>query len=248
MAGFRFAGPPPDAARGVAGGVAFSPSAAPPPTTALPPPPARPPASSAELPAGAPVPAKGTGNWRVVPGGSAQVGKGWVRTYTVEVENGIAAPADFADSVVATLADPRSWIGRGDIALRRVDHGQPDLRIRLASQNTARTVCGYELPVDVSCRDGGAVYLSAARWVRGAVAFGDDLTAYRQYMVNHEVGHFFRYGHRPCGIDGAPAPVMMQQTFSTSNDEILKITAASPQGVKVPRDGKTCQPNPWPFP
>jgi hypothetical protein len=84
--------------------------------------------------------------------------------------------------------------------------------------------------------------------VRGALAFGDDLTGYRRYMVNHEVGHFFGYGHRPCATSGGPAPVMMQQTFSTSNNEIAAITASSPQGVTIPRDGKVCQPNPWPFP
>jgi hypothetical protein len=41
---------------------------------------------------------------------------------------------------------------------------------------------------------------------------------------------------------------MMQQTFSTSNNEILKITAGYPQGVQIPKDGKVCAANPWPFP
>jgi hypothetical protein len=186
-----------------------------------------------------------------VPGSSGVVGQGTVRTYTVEVEDGVELPegeAAFAQAVQATLSDSRSWVASGTIAVRRIDAGQPDVRIRMSSQQTARAKCGFEIPVDVSCRSGNKVYLSAARWIRGAVAFSDDLVSYRQYMVNHEVGHFFGKKHRPCTAHGGPAPVMMQQTFSTSNDEILKITASSPQGVNIPRDGKTCTPNPWPYP
>lgn len=223
-----------------------------PPSPSIPPsPPARKPASSAEVPDGEPVPVRGAGSWHVVPGTSAVSGQGQVRTYTVEVEDGVALPTGdtvFALTVQATLADPRSWVGGGTIAVRRIDAGQPDVRIRLASQQTARLKCGYEIPIDVSCRSGNKVYLSAVRWTRGAVAFGADLTGYRQYMVNHEVGHFFGRGHRPCTAHGGPAPVMMQQTFSTSNNEILAITAGHPQGVTIPQDGKVCSANPWPNP
>jgi hypothetical protein len=122
------------------------------------------------------------------------------------------------------------------------------VHVRLVAQQTARARCGYEIPVDTSCRVGSAVYLNSARWIRGAVAFHGDLANYRRYMVNHEVGHAFGHRHQPCGVDGGPAPVMMQQTLSTSNDEIATITAAVPQGTPIPRDGKTCTPNAWPFP
>ncbi|HEU4423153.1 MAG TPA: DUF3152 domain-containing protein [Pilimelia sp.] len=211
----------------------------------------RTPTSSAELPPGGPVPAIGAGTWRVIPGASGVTGAGTVHTYAVEVENGVVPPggdAAFAAAVQATLADPRSWIGGGDVAVRRIDSGKPDLHIRMASQKTARARCGFEIPVDVSCRDGGNVYLNAARWIRGAVAFGGDLAGYRRYMINHEVGHFFGQRHKPCKVHGGPAPVMMQQTFSTSNNEIAAITAGVPQGVTIPRNGKVCAPNPWPFP
>jgi hypothetical protein len=80
------------------------------------------------------------------------------------------------------------------------------------------------------------------------VAFNGDLTNYRRYMINHEVGHFFGRKHKPCKVHGGSAPVMMQQTFSTSNNEIADITARVPQGTTIPRDGKVCAPNPWPFP
>jgi hypothetical protein len=209
------------------------------------------PKSSAEVPPGPAVPVKGSGEWRVVPGTSAKVGTGPLRTYTVEIEKGVTlAEGDsaFAQAAQATLSDGRSWIGGGDVAWRRIDSGTPRLRIRLASQETARAQCGYEIPIDVSCHSGGVVYLSAVRWIRGAVAFKGDLASYRRYMVNHEVGHSIGRKHRPCTSNGGPAPVMMQQTFSTSNDEINDIIEGHPQGVDIPRDGKVCTANPWPFP
>jgi hypothetical protein len=67
-------------------------------------------------------------------------------------------------------------------------------------------------------------------------------------VVNHEVGHAFGQGHRPCEAAGGPAPVMMQQTFGVANDEIVRITGGVPQGAVIPRDGKVCTPNGWPYP
>lgn len=192
---------------------------------------------------------QGEGWWRTVPGTTAQVGTGRVRTYSVEVEQGVAPPSaqqSFAAAVDATLADPRGWTASGDVAFRRVDVAQPDVRIRLTAMETARATCGFALPYDTSCYVNGVVYVSAARWFRGAQSFAGDLEGYRKYLINHEIGHFLGHGHEPCPADGAPAPVMMQQTFSVSNDALAEITARAPQGLNVPRDGKTCVPNPWP--
>ncbi|MET1076005.1 MAG: DUF3152 domain-containing protein [Umezawaea sp.] len=207
--------------------------------------------SSADLPDGAPVPATGSGTWRVVPGAVRRADVGEPYTYTVEIEDGVRlidGDDEFGRFVDEVLHDPRSWTGDGTIALQRAEHGEPDLRIKLTSQATTRALCGYELPFDTSCRIDDAVYLSAARWVRGAKSFNGRMDEYRQYMVNHEVGHFLGYEHELCGTSGSLAPVMMQQTFSTHNDELADITATSPQQVSVPRDGKVCTPNPWPHP
>lgn len=213
-----------------------------------PPPPPRVYASSSDLPDGPDFPATGAATFHVVPGSGPAVGTGPLRTYAVEVEDGITVDEQaFASFVDATLADPRGWTAKGERSVQRVS-GPASVRIRLTSQQTARAVCGYEIPVDVSCRNGNLVFLSAARWFRGAVAFLPDLTSYRRYMVNHEVGHAFGQGHRPCEAAGGPAPVMMQQTFSVANDEIVRITQGVPQGTVIPQDGKVCTPNGWPYP
>ncbi|HEX7309036.1 DUF3152 domain-containing protein [Lentzea sp.] len=204
-----------------------------------------------ELPPGVPVRAQGEGWWRTIAGTTAQFGTGRVHTYSVEVEQGAVLPnahQSFAATVDAALADRRGWTAGGGIAFRRVDVEEPDVRIRLTATETARSICGYELPYDTSCYAGGVVYVSAPRWFRGAESFGGDLEGYRRYVVNHEIGHFLGHGHEFCPADGAPAPVMMQQTFSVSNDELARITAATPQGPAVPRDGRTCTANPWPHP
>ncbi|MFD1148309.1 DUF3152 domain-containing protein [Saccharothrix hoggarensis] len=202
--------------------------------------------SAADLPPGRPFPQHGTGTWRVVPPPSAAGGTGFA--YTVEVEDGVALPNGddaFAAVVDHALRHPRGWSVR--YAFRRVGGDvEPDLRIRLTSQQTARALCGFEMPFDTSCRVGSTVHLNTARWFRGAHTYDGDLRDYQVYAVNHEVGHFLGFGHEVCPVDGGPAPLMMQQTLSTDNDELAAITAGSDQGVVVVPDGKACEPNPWP--
>jgi len=208
---------------------------------------------TAELPAGGAFPATGAGTWHVVPGTTAQVGTGRVWTYMVEVEDGITIAEGeqaFATAVDATLTDPRSWVGSGQLAVRRIDTGVPDFRVSLTAQTTARGQCGYAIRYDASCwkSDIGRVLINGARWVRGAGAFDGQLGLYRQYAINHEVGHVFNNPHVPCPVNGGLAPVMMQQSFGTANDYLAQLTEENPQGTQIPRDGKTCAPNAWPYP
>jgi hypothetical protein len=211
---------------------------------------------SADLPPGPPFPVAGAGTYNVVPGWSPRIGSGELYRYTVEIETGVQLAEGndtFARLVHETLSDPRSWTNPsgGGLALQRIDTGTPDFRVTLVSQNTARQVCGYSqgLPYDTSCRVGQRVYINAARWVRGAVAFGADIGTYRRYSINHEVGHVFGDLHVGCPRTGALAPVMMQQTLSLSDNELHELNNAAQQGgTPIPADGAVCRPNAWPFP
>ncbi|MET0965377.1 MAG: DUF3152 domain-containing protein [Nakamurella sp.] len=207
--------------------------------------------TSGWLPAGAPFVSAGPGSWHVVPGSTPTVGTGPAHsTYTVEVEDGIQTPeqdAAFAAEVDATLADPRSWIGGGQVSLSRIDSGDPDFRISLTSQLTIRSGdhCGFDVPLEASCFNGWAdrVMINDARWVRGALSYGTDIASYRAYAINHEVGHALGNGHQPCTGSGQPAPVMMQQSWSVSNNDL---SVLNPQ--LIPNDGAVCTANPYPFP
>ena len=173
------------------------------------------------------IPAEGTGSFSVAAGEGARLGSGRLIRYTVEVEGGLPYGATgIARAVDTTLADPHSWIGGGEYAFQRTD-GDGDVRVLLASPATTDQLCApLRTRGEVSCRNGDLVVINARRWADGIQAYGDDLAAYRQYIVNHEMGHAIGLGHVGCPGAGRMAPVMLQQTYGL--------------------DG--CTPNPWPYP
>lgn len=213
---------------------------------------------TAKLPDGSTFTRSGKGTWHVVPGDSEPAGSGGrLLRYTIEVEDGIdpaaiAGEDSYAATVEGTLADgERGWVSSGDVRLQRVDDSgaEADFHVRLTTPETAKDVCGDAIPYPASCHVDGEVVINLARWVRGAKAFSSDLTAYRQYAINHEVGHALGNGHVGCGKKGSLAPVMMQQTFGVANDYVAKLndTQGGDAG-SVPANGKTCRPNAFPNP
>ncbi len=180
---------------------------------------------------------KGPGKFDAVPGIDKAPGKGQKYTYRVDVEQGLGLDAElFAQAVQKTLNDKRSWAHGGARTFERIYSGKPDFVITLASPGTTADWCaksGLDTTVDnVSCNSAATerVMINAYRWAQGSKTYGDKMYAYRQMLINHEVGHRLRYDHVTCDKNGELAPVMQQQTKFLEHN------------------GIRCLPNPWPYP
>ncbi|MEU0084044.1 DUF3152 domain-containing protein [Streptomyces sp. NPDC006274] len=179
-----------------------------------------------------------SGDFAAVPGFDEAPGKGRKIRYRVDVEKGLDMDAGlFARAVQETLNDDRSWAHGGEMTFERISSGEPEFVITLASPGTTAVWCaksGLDTTVDnVSCDSASTerVMINAFRWAQGAETYGDDaMPAYRQMLINHEIGHRLGYNHVNCGTPGALAPVMQQQT------KTLEIG-----GIK-------CRANPWAYP
>ncbi|MFD4276575.1 DUF3152 domain-containing protein, partial [Streptomyces cyaneofuscatus] len=181
---------------------------------------------------------KAAGTFEAVPGLAKAPGKGQKYRYRIDVEKGLSLDAGlFAEAVQKTLNDDRSWAHNGAMTFERISSGSPDFVITLASPGTTGEWCaksGLDTTIDnVSCDSASTdrVMINAYRWAQGSATFGPKkLLAYRQMLINHEVGHRLGYNHVSCRTPGALAPVMQQQTKSLDID-----------GIK-------CKPNPWVHP
>ncbi|GAA2591692.1 MULTISPECIES: DUF3152 domain-containing protein [Streptomyces] len=180
---------------------------------------------------------KGSGKFDAIPGIAKGTGKGQRYTYRIDVEQGLGLDGElFADAVQKTLNDDRSWSHNGARTFERIESGQPNFVITLASPGTTAEWCaksGLDTTEDnVSCDSAATarVMINAYRWAQGAAPYGDAIYAYRQMLINHEVGHRIGYNHVTCDKDGELAPVMQQQTKF------------------VDHDGIDCRPNAWAYP
>ena len=180
---------------------------------------------------------KGSGEFDAIPGFDKAPGAGRKYTYRVDVEKDLGLDGElFAQAVQKTLNDDRSWAHDGGRTFERISSGKPDFVITLASPGTTAFWCaksGLDTTEDnVSCDSAATdrVMINAYRWAQGAETYGDKMYAYRQMLINHEIGHRLGFGHVTCSVDGALAPVMQQQTKFLDHD------------------GISCRPNPWAFP
>ncbi|MEU1314028.1 DUF3152 domain-containing protein [Streptomyces tibetensis] len=181
---------------------------------------------------------KGSGRFDAVPGIAKAPGAGQKFTYRVDVEQGLGLDgALFAEAVQQTLNDQRSWAHNGARTFERIYSGKPDFVITLASPGTTADWCaksGLDTTEDnVSCDSAATerVMINAYRWAQGSETYGDSkIHAYRQMLINHEVGHRLGHNHVTCDKDGDLAPVMQQQTKFLDHD------------------GIHCRANPWPYP
>ncbi len=144
--------------------------------------------------------------------------------FIVKVQRGKGLKAnDVAKEIAKVLNDPRSWTGDGSVRFALVDDPeQADFTVFVADPSGVDGKCGAK---DWVCVRGGKLALGVTGWTKGAATYGDDLTGFRRYLVNHAVGLELGEKKAACKTKGKPAPVM------------------APQGD----DLKGCKPNPWPF-
>lgn len=168
-----------------------------------------------------------SGRLVVATGSRRAPAEGKVWRVQIAVEKGLPVdPEVFAESVLATLNDPRGWNAADGSTFAWTDSDDYDARVVLASPGTTDRLC---LPLDtigeLSCGIEETAVLNFKRWATGSQAW-ESTERYRQYLVNHEVGHVIGYHHDLCAGEGEHATVMVQQTTTTSG----------------------CIPEPWPVP
>jgi hypothetical protein len=173
------------------------------------------------------VPVKGSGEFEFAnERGPVAGSRGTLRRYKVAVEKGSGEDAAvFAAQVRAILSDERSWIGGGNVRMQMVAGAdRADFTVYLATRETAGRMCelgGTGIRINgvpfTSCRAVGKAIINLDRWRKSARPYLEakaGLASYRQYVINHEVGHELGHRHEGCPRAGGPAPVMVQQTLT----------------------------------
>ena len=169
---------------------------------------------------------RGNGDLVYAQAGKKVGGTKKVYRYSVALETALKSKIDLpaaAEEIQQTFADPRGWSSKGFGFVRVADPKKADFTVKIVTPPTVDRLC-YPLATNglVNCRAGKNVVLNGDRWMHGVPSWKGK-TGYRQYLVNHETGHFLGYGHEYCSGYGKLAPVMQQQSGST----------------------RGCEPNPW---
>jgi uncharacterized protein DUF3152 len=152
--------------------------------------------------------------------------------FRVLVEDGLpTTSARFAQDLLSVVCDKRSWIAGGRVRFQYDPAGSLLIALRTpeSTERRCKQLVGLSVNSYYSCGSSREVVLNSDRWFGGSRYWPGPVPAYRQMLVNHEVGHAIGQHHRSCAADGSPAPVMMQQSKGMTSN------------------GRTCKPNSWPL-
>jgi hypothetical protein len=120
--------------------------------------------------------------------------------------------AEFTSTAMTILNAAEGWNQSG---FTFVADDSSELMVVLAEGSAVDEMC---LPLEtygsVSCQNGPVVALNADRWRLAGRDWDSTVSAYRVYLVNHEVGHLIglRHPDRRCPTGDAVSAVMEPQT------------------------------------
>ena len=132
-------------------------------------------------------------------------------TYDISFRGTLKADrTEFEKVVDQTLTDNRGW-ARAGVKFQKVASGGR-LHVVLASGVEVEKASPNGCSSELSCTVKPYVLINDDRWLNGTDSYqGVGIAAYRQMVINHEVGHFLGHDH-VWSCDNGVAPVMLQQS------------------------------------
>jgi hypothetical protein len=125
----------------------------------------------------------------------------------------------FRQTIHQTLNDPRSWgISFNDVPLDFLLKLPKEtafiIRLTPATHLNKMYAQFKEQQLSVANMDQRTIHINYCRWTEGCPNQSQlPLEQYRQYVIQHEVGHMMGKGHPTTLPNQKEAPIMMQQTL-----------------------------------
>ena len=137
--------------------------------------------------------------------------------YAIKIEPSLGLdPLCIKNLLFLILNNDLGWTNVAEKSFQLTSVDDSDYVYIFASPTKTDEICApIETNSIYSCRNENNIVLNFFRWQEGAVDFNNDIETYRIYLINHETGHILGWSHVGCPIEGAVAPVMMQQSKGT---------------------------------